>query len=799
MAEESQTEPVGTQYKFIDNFTDGIRKDMRSDAMPDGGALVAKNVTIRDGVVAVDTGYSQFMSAIEGSPQSIFSLNYSNGSTDLILVTTTTVFERLAGQWVYSIESDGTNIHRTTLTAAVPSGATLINVASVTGMSATGKIGVRYIASNSIAITATTKGATSTYRVTGEQVYNPGDTIVVTGYAVATWNVEQTVSTATVAAGATHTDIVTTLDSSGFANTTATTPKIERFGTAQEHRTTIVSTSTIVGAAFVASSSSGLLLTDTAHGLVDGRAITVTTAGTLPTGLSADVNYYVRDKTADTFKVALTQGGTAIAWTDAGSGTHTWASTPLVTLTAGLPDRALKLANVVLPITLSGSSDFIPDYITVPNWKLAITSGTNATIDGTAVVTNNIDRPFLICKGAGGTTVRFMSMDKITVSPFTDAATDLSAFKAKTVALYNNKIIFGRCSESGTNYNSRVRMSAARLYENFTSEDGGEVYDLGDGDSNIQSIRVLGKLLIVYKRGIIYRGDYIASVNASTRFQSTITNEGAISTHAVVSVPGKHYVVGSKNVYEYTGGMVLTNIGDPIREDLFSPTRFANITMKEFIHCSYDPELQEFLLFYPEGTIRGMRKAFRYSEQYKAWTAREFTHYFNYATTFRSSETLTWGQLQHPWTNYNQPWTSAFFVDEKLHRFYLGQGKFIGPTGNVETDPIYVYDANALAVKDGTYTIPWQYDTKDFYLPNSFIRVDFLDLYTQGDDVTLWYSEDLGNLWTRVRALDPKSALEQERIHLNKASKRIRFRLKGSSTNFQLGWMGFSYTPEFSW
>ena len=342
-------------------------------------------------------------------------------------------------------------------------------------------------------------------------------------------------------------------------------------------------------------------------------------------------------------------------------------------------------------------------------------------------------------------------------------------------------------------------MSAARLYENFTSEDGGEVYDLEEGDSNIQSIRVLGKLLIVYKRGIIYRGDYVASVNASTRFQSTITNEGAISTHAVVKVPGKHYVVGSKNVYEYTGGMILNNIGDPIREDLFSPGRFANITMKEFIHCSYDPELQEFLLFYPEGAIKGMRKAFRYSEQYKAWSTREYTHYFNFATNFRSSETLTWGQLEHPWTNYNQPWTSAFFVDEKLHRFYLGQGKLVNATGSVVTGSSYVYDANAMAVQDGTYAIPWQYDTKDFYLPNSFIRIDFLDLYTQGDDVTLWYSEDLGDLWTRVRALEPKSALQQERVHLNKAAKRIRFRLKGSSTNFQLGWMGFSYTPEFSW
>ena len=104
-----------------------------------------------------------------------------------------------------------------------------------------------------------------------------------------------------------------------------------------------------------------------------------------------------------------------------------------------------------------------------------------------------------------------------------------------------------------------------------------------------------------------------------------------------------------------------------------------------------------------------------------------------------------------------------------------------------------------MATDDDAYPINWQYDTKDFYLPNNFIRVDFIDFYTAGDDVTIWYSEDLGELWTRVRSMDPRTIIERERVHLNKAAKRIRFRLKGSSSNFKLGWAGFSYTPEFSW
>ena len=33
-----------------------------------------------------------------------------------------------------------------------------------------------------------------------------------------------------------------------------------------------------------------------------------------------------------------------------------------------------------------------------------------------------------------------------------------------------------------------------------------------------------------------------------------------------------------------------------------------------------------------EGTIKGMRKAYRYSEQNKSWSTREFAHYFNFST-----------------------------------------------------------------------------------------------------------------------------------------------------------------------
>ena len=68
-----------------------------------------------------------------------------------------------------------------------------------------------------------------------------------------------------------------------------------------------------------------------------------------------------------------------------------------------------------------------------------------------------------------------------------------------------------------------------------------------------------------------------------------------------------------------------------------------------------------------------------------------------------------------------------------------------------------------------------------------------------GDDVSVWWSSDLGEQWYRVKALEARDALRSERVHINKAAHRLRFRLKGGGTNFQLGWFGFSYIPEFSW
>lgn len=77
-------------------------------------------------------------------------------------------------------------------------------------------------------------------------------------------------------------------------------------------------------------------ITETAHGLPNGTRLTLTTSGTLPTGLATATNYYVVNAATDTFQLSLTPGGAAVNITAAsGGGTHTVTWYPEILASSG--------------------------------------------------------------------------------------------------------------------------------------------------------------------------------------------------------------------------------------------------------------------------------------------------------------------------------------------------------------------------------------------------------------------------------------------------------------------------------
>lgn len=71
------------------------------------------------------------------------------------------------------------------------------------------------------------------------------------------------------------------------------------------------------------SNASPTVISWTAHGLLDGQGLMLTTTGTLPAGLSINTVYFVQVINANSFNLSLVPFGTKVNTTNAGSGTHT--------------------------------------------------------------------------------------------------------------------------------------------------------------------------------------------------------------------------------------------------------------------------------------------------------------------------------------------------------------------------------------------------------------------------------------------------------------------------------------------
>lgn len=126
------------------------------------------------------------------------------------------------------------------------------------------------------------------------------------------------------------------------------------------------------------------VITSTAHGFVTGRKIALTTAGVLPTGLSA-TNYWVIKVSDDTLKLASSLAnaiaGTAVNITAAGSGTATMTPAALSGCSIKLQEsndgvEYDDISSMSTTITTDGLSKFKPDvsmrYIKI---VFAITDG----------------------------------------------------------------------------------------------------------------------------------------------------------------------------------------------------------------------------------------------------------------------------------------------------------------------------------------------------------------------------------------------------------------------------------------
>jgi hypothetical protein len=110
-----------------------------------------------------------------------------------------------------------------------------------------------------------------------------------------------------------------------------------------------------------------------------GQAVQFTTTGTLPAGFSLNTTYYVRSVSSNTCQVSTTQGGSATAYTTAGTGTHTAVTQRAFNPYAGAPDTVEYLV-VAGGGGAAGGGGGAGGLLTAANYAVASGSALTVTV-----------------------------------------------------------------------------------------------------------------------------------------------------------------------------------------------------------------------------------------------------------------------------------------------------------------------------------------------------------------------------------------------------------------------------------
>ena len=104
------------------------------------------------------------------------------------------------------------------------------------------------------------------------------------------------------------------------------------------------------------------------HMLANNTPVELTTSGSLPTGLTAGVPYFVRNAKQGTFELSETPGGPSVATSSAGSGTHTATATrhdifEALLPTASATGSSISSTTLTVGTMATGAGDFAPGHI----------------------------------------------------------------------------------------------------------------------------------------------------------------------------------------------------------------------------------------------------------------------------------------------------------------------------------------------------------------------------------------------------------------------------------------------------
>lgn len=278
------------------------------------------------------------------------------------------------------------------------------------------------------------------------------------------------------------------------------------------------------------------VITLSAHGLLDGTIVHVASTSTLPTGLSANTLYYVRDVTTSTFRLAITSGGVAIDLTGAGSGTHS-----------------------------------LYDEVNLPDMRSRVAIGT----------------------GAGTFAANFAPADVNTGTEVITVQTNTTLYTGTAVVYTSTSTVVTGLTASTTYYVIRVSDTTIKLASSLANALAGTAIDLTGAGAGIHTLtqtlttRALGDLggeeAHVQLNGEV--GIHNHGVTDPGHTHNMVAGTGSSATDANYAAAGSFASVANEATSSSTTGVTINNSSTPSVSNIIQPFVALNYIIKTRGHA----------------------------------------------------------------------------------------------------------------------------------------------------------------------------------------------------------------------
>lgn len=367
-----------------------------------------------------------------------------------------------------------------------------------------------------------------------------------------------------------------------------------------------------------------------------------------------------------------------------------------------------------------------------------------------------------------------------------------NGFKAYTVGLQNNYLMFGNTEHDGEKYFIWSNNGNFQESDGFTAgvnNDSGSIF-LSDAQGAILKLENLGDRMVIYTENSIHVVSYIGGDFIFSQEQ-VLRETRLLSPRGIVNLGPFHLYMSTENIYLFEGTRLTRPIGDAVQTD-FRAT--LNLDLADQAFAFHDTPLNNVYFVVPSSatTVRAYQLEYDfYQLDNIRWSIQDYTDqitcmgYFTRGDETSGGTGLTWDSgsiATETWGSFSQvlPWNSGTIREGFAVRI---MGDAAGGT----------YITGVSQQDDGTdFYAEWQ--SIDFTVPQVYAseygRWLDMDIELRGSEVDIEVSVDAGLSWTTVSsAQELTSKWVRYKFPIDVFGETCRVRLSTTGGGFSLKWL----------